>query len=812
MKRFFSIAVVIAVFAMSCFAYIGADLCADDTYESSSVIGYGPTGGELIAPGCIGADGSGKVYVLDRATGLGSVYLESGIFLKSFTLPSSVHAGSVKKRISAKMGNVCYTTNDHVTVAATNGDIITRLGTDITSKLSTPTSACLMDDLSLIVNDISKGLVLFDSSGVFVRRPVTVGADGDLENIVDFDISGDGRVATLTIVDNMTGKQNPQPNAITITIFSKDFIRISEFDISVTLDHNPKKGSIRFDPEGNIFFYSVESNISGKYSSGGDLITSISSIMDSKTEVAVTGNRHFFVDSKRFYSTTPSGEFEREYGVFESRPMQFNTPTQITSCGESGIAVLDVGRGDLQMFSESGLTGSVDLSVDTKSIISTNSDGNVLLYNPVKHRITTYNCSGIENDKFNLDADIAEISAMSAGRNENIWALSTSMGRITNINKGGVYINHFGVLGEDEGEFIEPVDLLYAPDGNIYVLDAGDGLVKAFNKNGEFVRSFGQSVSMNKPSCICLTQDITLVVSDTDNHTIHFFSVDGKHLYSRGEESPNFIKKAMNDYWNHLGTFKHPTGLVSSGDRIYILDSGNQRVQIYEKGVVKPELSLNKSNVNFSPARDGIQEQSFDISNSSDGIIKGSIDTDADWLRVSPSEFSGETTVTVTCDIAILPVWEQSSAIITISSNGGVGTIKCTASRQGNLIELQIDSNTAVINGVSQSVEPAPLIQDGSTVVPLRFIGEALGASIDWEPTEKRVTYKLEGREVILWVGVQEAKVNGKVVTMSVKPFIIDGRTVVPLRFISEALGATVEWIGETKSIKIYYPVNPNVG
>ena len=55
-------------------------------------------------------------------------------------------------------------------------------------------------------------------------------------------------------------------------------------------------------------------------------------------------------------------------------------------------------------------------------------------------------------------------------------------------------------------------------------------------------------------------------------------------------------------------------------------------------------------------------------------------------------------------------------------------------------------------------------------------------------------------------------KVNGKVVIMSVKPFIIDGRTVVPLRFISEALGATVEWIGETKSIKIYYPINPNIG
>ncbi len=808
MKRL-SIVMIVVLLILSLCADTGQVICSEDEYESTGVIGFGPTGGELIEPGCIGSDGTGKIYVLDRATGQGSIYLESGIYLKPFVIPSSVNASDVKKKISGSMGNICYTTNDYVTVATTDGEIIIRLGTDVSSKLSIPTSACLMNDLTLLVNDISKGLVLFDSNGEFVRRPIIVGANGDLENIVDFDLSDDGQLATLTIIDNATGIKEFKPNEIKVTIFSKDFVKVSDFEIITTQERNPSRGSIRFDPEGNIFFYSVGSNISAKYSTNGEFISSIGNYLDSKAEVAVTGSRHFFVNSKSFYSTTPLGAYEREYGVFESRPMQFKNPTQITSCGSDGIAVLDTGRGDLQMFNEKGFSGAVELSFDTKNIISTNSDGQVVLYNPVKHQITAYECNGLEDDVLDIDVQIPEIDALTAGRNNEIWALSTSMGRITNINKGGVFISHFGSIGEEENEFIEPVDLLYGPDGNVYVLDAGAGFVKVFNKEGDFIRSIGQSLDINNPSSICLTQDVTLVISDTGNHMVHFFSVDGKHLYSKGEESPAFDKKTMDDYWTHLGTFASPTGLTSVGERLYILDTGNYRIQIYQKGVAIPELSVDTKALSFDPVRNGTHKKTFKISNNADGTINGTVETDVDWLRVSVDEFTGETIVNVICDVSMLPDWVQSSGSITVSSNGGEETIACTAVKQGDLIELQIDSNTAVINGASQFVEPAPVIHNGSTVVPLRFIGEALGASIDWEATEKRVTYRLKGKEVVLWVGVQEAKVNGKVVSMSVKPFIINGRTVVPLRFISEALGASVQWIGETRSINIYYPVNP---
>ncbi|MEZ4812347.1 MAG: copper amine oxidase N-terminal domain-containing protein [Caldisericia bacterium] len=110
--------------------------------------------------------------------------------------------------------------------------------------------------------------------------------------------------------------------------------------------------------------------------------------------------------------------------------------------------------------------------------------------------------------------------------------------------------------------------------------------------------------------------------------------------------------------------------------------------------------------------------------------------------------FHGNLVVKVYCDVSKLSAWGDATGTITIKSNGGTASIECRARRIGNLIELQINSNTAIINSESVPVDPAPVIKNGSTVVPLRFIGEALGAEIEWDAADKKVTYKLEGRKL----------------------------------------------------------------
>lgn len=85
-------------------------------------------------------------------------------------------------------------------------------------------------------------------------------------------------------------------------------------------------------------------------------------------------------------------------------------------------------------------------------------------------------------------------------------------------------------------------------------------------------------------------------------------------------------------------------------------------------------------------------------------------------------------------------------------------------------------------------------IVDGRTLLPLRAIFEELNADVKWEQKTKTV-YATKGTDKIkLTIGSKRAMVNGKNVIVDVAPTVISSRTYVPLRFISEALGANVSW------------------
>lgn len=108
-----------------------------------------------------------------------------------------------------------------------------------------------------------------------------------------------------------------------------------------------------------------------------------------------------------------------------------------------------------------------------------------------------------------------------------------------------------------------------------------------------------------------------------------------------------------------------------------------------------------------------------------------------------------------------------------------------------------------MINGKLQSFEQAPFIENGRTLVPLRAIFEALSAQVQWDDATKTVTATRGDRTVQLTIGQAEATVSGQTVQLDVPALIRDGRTFVPLRFVSEALGAGVDWDGHAKTVII---------
>ena len=98
--------------------------------------------------------------------------------------------------------------------------------------------------------------------------------------------------------------------------------------------------------------------------------------------------------------------------------------------------------------------------------------------------------------------------------------------------------------------------------------------------------------------------------------------------------------------------------------------------------------------------------------------------------------------------------------------------------------------------------QPA-LIKDDRTMVPMRKIFEKLGASVDWDENTQTVTAKKGSKSISLTIGSDTLTINGSATKLDVSPFIENGRTLVPVRAVSESLGASVNWDGNTQTVTI---------
>jgi hypothetical protein len=107
------------------------------------------------------------------------------------------------------------------------------------------------------------------------------------------------------------------------------------------------------------------------------------------------------------------------------------------------------------------------------------------------------------------------------------------------------------------------------------------------------------------------------------------------------------------------------------------------------------------------------------------------------------------------------------------------------------------------IDGVIQTFTQPAVIISSSVMVPMRPIFEKLGAKIKWNAGTQTVTATKEDISIKLIINKQSAYVNGKEVKLTVKPVILNGSTLVPLRFVSESLGGTVHWNNATKTATI---------
>lgn len=101
-------------------------------------------------------------------------------------------------------------------------------------------------------------------------------------------------------------------------------------------------------------------------------------------------------------------------------------------------------------------------------------------------------------------------------------------------------------------------------------------------------------------------------------------------------------------------------------------------------------------------------------------------------------------------------------------------------------IEVLVDAHRVAFPDVR------PQIQNGSTLIPLRFVTDKLGGKLSL--TGKKISIEKDGRQIAMTIGERTAAVNGETVTLDTPSVAVNGRTLVPLRFVSEALGEPVKW------------------
>lgn len=108
-----------------------------------------------------------------------------------------------------------------------------------------------------------------------------------------------------------------------------------------------------------------------------------------------------------------------------------------------------------------------------------------------------------------------------------------------------------------------------------------------------------------------------------------------------------------------------------------------------------------------------------------------------------------------------------------------------------------------IINSVPVNNGAKPIIKNGRTLAPIRIISESLGASVDWDKATQKVTVT-KGSDIIeMTINKPQVKVNGKTSVLEQAPILHSNSTMLPLRFIGESLGCLVEWDSKTRTVTV---------
>ena len=310
------------------------------------------------------------------------------------------------------------------------------------------------------------------------------------------------------------------------------------------------------------------------------------------TGLGAGGSAVYVADSgnNRVQKFTTQGVFVESQGNVGSGSGYFRQPVAGAVSSTGDVYVADTMNCRIQKFASAGtfVSSFGGIGEDNGKFIgpqgvATDSADNVYVADSVNNRVQKFTSAGKfvaawgkgGTNQGELDFPVG----IAIDSSDNVYVVDSGNNRVQKFTKSGVFVTAWGSKGEGNGQFNNPSGIGADKNGNIYVSDTANNRVQKFSTGGVFVKAWGENGTaqgkLGSPSGIGVDASGNVFVVDTDNHRVQKFTSDGTFLSQFGTEGTG------TGFPFGQANFERPRGIAfsSSGESLYIVDTGNNRVQ-----------------------------------------------------------------------------------------------------------------------------------------------------------------------------------------------------------------------------------------
>jgi DNA-binding beta-propeller fold protein YncE len=287
------------------------------------------------------------------------------------------------------------------------------------------------------------------------------------------------------------------------------------------------------------------------------------------------------VDPALYTSKTVPLVMANQFGTNGRGNGQLNTPRGVALDSQGNVYVADTLNHRIEKFNRAGqaLTtwgteGSGDGQFKEPMGVAVDAQGNVFVADTWNHRVQKFDSTGKFVSKWNGQPGFWGPRAIAVDGQGNVYVTDTGNKRIQKFDGTGKFLGQFGTEGTGPGQFREPIGLAVSSDGQMFVADTNNRRIQQLDSSGKFVAEWpvaGWAGGARNEPYITLDLEGNLLATDPPNNRIVKYSPTGEVLAVGGTGG-----KAN-------GQFDLPLG-IAAGDAIYVVDSGNHRVEVVSFG------------------------------------------------------------------------------------------------------------------------------------------------------------------------------------------------------------------------------------